>query len=116
MGGSGNGGVVGGGGIQIKNEDCPRKFETAIIDIIPTGNASYAIRLKAGDKLNLEITSDKTAISLSHNSLKIGYLPPQRSNIIQCIEQGWKYSASIVSIMGDENNPQIRILAVGVPN
>lgn len=114
MGGSGTA-PTGGGGIT-GGSDCPRKFETELVDVAATGNVEYALSLKPGDKLDLRITGDSSAVALLHGNTNIGYLPPQRSNIIQCIENKWVYSASIISITGNGSIPKIRVLVVGTPN
>jgi hypothetical protein len=113
MGGSGSSGLSGGMGGMQEGGDCPRKFEATLVDVLPTGNASYAEHLKEGDDLIISITNNETSILLSHNNINIGYLPPQKSNIIQCIKEGWKYSASIIAVTGNQSSPQIRVLVVG---
>ena len=114
MGGSGGTSSIGSGGL-IKGEDCPRKFEATLVDVIQAGNADYAFNLNPGDKLDLSVIANDNGIILSHKDTKIGYLPPQRLNIIGCIKPGWIYSASIIEITGKKENPQIKVLVVGVP-
>ncbi|MEN6511387.1 MAG: hypothetical protein ABFD00_06085 [Chloroherpetonaceae bacterium] len=113
MGGSGGNLPYGGIGGGVIGEGCPRKFEEFLVDVFQTGNIQYAMNLPEGTELNLRFTQDESAISLSHNEKIIGYLPPHRINIIECIKQGWQYSSSIVKISGDEKNPQILVLIIG---
>lgn len=85
MGGSGGsiptGGAGGDGGIQELN--CPRKFETYLVDVFQTGNADYAISLKPGTELYLE-QAKMGGIALLHDSKVIGYLPANYDLIADC--------------------------------
>lgn len=114
MGGSGGststGGVGGDRGIQGLN--CPRKFETTLVDVFQAGNASYAFNLKPGTQLSIK-EGNKGGVALDHNDKVIGYLPSQYDLIIECINAGWKYSAVIIEIAGDVNSPRIRVMLIG---
>jgi hypothetical protein len=114
MGGSGGaitaGGANGDRGIQELN--CPRKFETTLVDIFQAGSASYAFGLRPGTELTIE-RGRQGGVALTHDGRVIGYLPSQYDMIIECISSGWKYSATIIEISGIENSPRIKVMLIG---
>lgn len=114
MGGSGGGiTTVGAGGDRgIQELNCPRKFETALVDVFQAGNAIYAFGLKPGTELTIE-HGRQGGVALTHDGKVIGYLPSQYDMIIDCISSGWKYSATIIEISGMENSPRIRVMLIG---
>jgi hypothetical protein len=113
--GPGSKAQTGGGGQAQQGEECPRKFETYLIDVLSTGNADYAAKLKSGDKLDIATDAFESGIVLKHDNINIGYLAPQKSIIIQCIKNGWKYSATIISVIDNNGVPQIKVLIIGAP-
>jgi len=116
MGGSSGTIPIGGNGGVSSAQGCPRKFEAILVDVLQTGNSDYAMNIADGDELELAVSSDGSAVALSHKGKIIGFLPPQRANVVECINQGWKYSASLVGKSEDLRNPQIKVLVIGVPN
>jgi hypothetical protein len=116
MGGSGGSIPIGGIGIDkgIQELNCPRKFETTLVDVIQAGNTDYAFGLEEGTELTLEIAKNG-GVAITHDSKLIGYLPPQYNVIIDCIASGWKYAASILEVKGDRNAPHIRVMVIGAP-
>lgn len=102
----------GGGGGGTDSSECPPKFNTTLVDTAQTGNAAYASQLVEGAVLDLEPTASMT-VAVKHQGNLLGYLPPQYSNVAQCIQQGWKYQATVATVTGDEIAPNVAVLVVG---
>jgi len=114
MGGSGGSITIGGTGGDrgIQELNCPRKFETTLVDVFQAGNVTYALDLQAGTELNI-VHGKQGGVALSHDDKVIGYLPSQYDLIIDCISSGWKYSATIVEVSGNEDSPRIIVMLIG---
>ncbi len=112
----GSGGSVGVGGGILDTEGCPRKFESPLVDILNTGNIDEIVKLEPGKKLTIDVDQDAQLIMIKSNGLVIGYLPPNRSNIISCLSHGWSYTATIKSNNEDKINPIVVVLVIGFPN
>jgi len=113
MGGSGERESVGAG--LPRGPECPRKFETRLVDVFQTGNATYALSLQPGAELDLQVSADGNTVVLTHEAREIGYLPPQHGVVAECIHSGWRYTASVIEVTGDERAPIVRVLVVGTP-
>lgn len=115
MGGSKGSFPVGSGIGSTAGSGCPRKFETKLVDIFQTGNVDYAMNIDKGELIQVSISENGTSILFSHKGRNIGYLPPHFNNIIDCINLGWKYTATILEISKDINKPMIEVMVIGIP-
>jgi hypothetical protein len=113
MGGSGGEGPVGAG--EGRSSDCPRRFETRLVDVFQSGNTQYALTLQPGSLLDLETQTDESTVAVFHQGTLIGYLPPQYG-VAECIRLGWHYAASVVELEEGEQVPIIKVLVIGTPS
>lgn len=115
MSSSGGHATHGGAGGTRDNEECPKKFKTTLVDVLQTGNGSVALSLQPGTLLSLRPSEDRQAVIVSHQAADIGFLPPQYSVLVSCLQVGWKYSASVVNVEGGAKAPRVTIQVIGTP-
>lgn len=96
-GGAGSGEFGGTGGSGGRGVDCSAlEFETHI----SSPKQSEINKLKVGDILDIELDENLMIVQVVNNGVVVGGLVENAPILILCLEQGFKYSATVRSISG----------------